>query len=371
MARKRGNGEGSIWQRKDGVWAAAASLGHDPATGKALRKFVYAATRAEVAKKLRALQDGNVASTPQASKALTVAKLMEEYLAHKTPQWRPGTYTVAESVTRNHITGKIGAVKLVDLDTRTVAKWLREESGTRVTQQARKHLLAACDLAIRWEWIAKNPVTNTEIASKPKRTMPDLSREEIAALLAYAQSPRGGYYDVGPLICLLLGTGLRMGEALGLRWEDWDEATLTLHVRNQLGKTAKGWVPTPLKTKSSKRSLAVPGFVARALARQKEIQGTPGELELVFSDTKGLPMSGPNTSRRISIVLSEAGHPGMTPHHLRHAHASYLIDSSVPITVVAAVLGHASPSITMSIYAHKLKGAHRQVASVMEGLDVG
>ena len=363
---KRGNGEGSIWQRKDGVWAAAASMGYNPATGKPIRKFVYAKTRAEVAKKLRALQDDGPA--PKPGNALTVAKLMEEYLAHKKGEWRPGTYTTAESVTRNHITKKIGAVKLADLSTHTVAKWIREESGTRVTQQARKHLLAACELAIRWEWLAKNPVTNTEVPTKPRRTMPDLSIEEIAALLKFAQSPRGGYYDMGPLICVMLGTGLRLGEALGLRWEDWGEQGLTLNVRNQVGKVDGEWVATPLKTKASRRSIAVPVFVASALARQKASQGTPGALGLIFADTKGNPMNGPNTSHRISAVLSEAGHPGMTPHHLRHAYASCQIDKGTPITEVAAALGHSSPSITMSVYAHKLKGTGRRVANVMDEL---
>lgn len=58
----------------------------------------------------------------------------------------------------------------------------------------------------------------------------------------------------------------------------------------------------------------------------------------------------------------------MASHDLRHAHASYLIDSGVPITVVSAVLGPSTASITMAVYAHKLKGSHEQVAAIMDGL---
>jgi hypothetical protein len=153
MAGRRGNGEGSVYQRKDGIWVAAISLGRDPATGKPLRRVAYGSTRKEAAEKLQQLQKEAASNTPQARKDVMVKDLAAEYLAHKKRSWTPRTYVSAESVFRLHVEPYIGQVRLLDLTARTVSAWLRKLPESRSAQLARQYLYSACELAMRWEWL--------------------------------------------------------------------------------------------------------------------------------------------------------------------------------------------------------------------------
>ena len=94
--------------------------------------------------------------------------------------------------------------------------------------------------------------------------------------------------------------------------------------------------------------------------------GGSGAEYLVFCTSKGNKNSYQNLQKRVlSPLLNEAGLPQLTWHHLRHNAGSYLLSESVPYTAVSKILGHANPSVTMSIYAHKLKEDLEQVRVAM------
>lgn len=350
--KKRGSGEGTIFQRKDLLWVASISLGRDPATGKPLRRTAYARTRKEAAEKLQALQQEAAGGLPTARKDITVEALMLEWLGHMEPSWRQRTYDSAESCSRIHIVPALGKVKLPELTGHRIQLWLRSMGAVRVASLSRTYLRSACELAMRWGWIARNPVDMTDALPVKRRAHPDISIEIAQKLLAVNE----GTADY-PIVCLLLGCGLRISECLGLRWSDFDAAAGVLRVAGQI--TTAGTLQPP-KTRSGNRVISVPSWAAEALGGVERVEN---DLGLIWPGVRREALN-----RRVGGRQRSAGIEGVRLHDLRHAYASLLIDAGVPITGVSAALGHSSPAITMSVYAHKMHGVDVRPAAAMEAL---
>lgn len=351
MARKRGNNEGSVYQRSDGLWVAAITT----LTGK---RVAYAKTRALAAQKLQQLQQQAGAGTLTTGSSVTVEKILTEYLEHKRPSWRPRTYESAEAAVRLHLVPRLGSIKLSELTPYRIEQALRAHGQTRTAAKARQHLRAACALAIRWGWLATNPVDATDAPRVTLRKPPELSVELAGQILAAVHVS-----DCYPLVCVLLGCGLRLGEALGLRWADWDKDAQTLAITGQLQYQGGERVRVETKTAKGKRVVALSSWVQAALEELRAEAGDVGEESLLFDR-----WSRRWWQRRIGEKLSAAGIEGVRLHDLRHAYASLLLDANVPIVQVSAALGHSKPSVTMSIYAHKLGSVDRRTAEALEGL---
>jgi integrase len=275
-------------------------------------------------------------------------------LEHSKPNWKPRTYEGNESMSRLHIVPALGSVKLADLSGHRVQVWIRTLGRRRLAGHCRTTLRAACELAIRWGWLVRNPVDLTSVQPTIKREHPEVSIEQARAILAAVQ----GSVDY-PVVCLLLGCGLRISEALGIRWQDWDSVAGVIHVAGQLSSTG---THEPTKTRSGNRLVSVPSWVRAALDGLERAESAK-PTEFVFGGrTRG--------AVRISVSkkLKAAGISGVRLHDMRHAYASLLIDAGVPITGVSAALGHASPAITMSVYAHKLAGVDTRTSAALEGL---
>jgi integrase len=347
MGKKRGQGEGSIYQRSDGLWVAAISTPEG-------RKLRYAKTRQLAAQKLQELQQAAAGGLPEARRDITVEALMDEYLAHKKAQWRPRSYQSAEASARLHIVPTLGNVKLADITPHAIQAWLRKLGESRTSAKARQHLRAACHLALRWGWMVRNPVDATDPPSVILRQPPELSVELAGRVLGACEGT-----DAYPLVCVLLGCGMRIGEAMALRRSDWDRESATLTVTGQLQRIDGKTVRSPTKTKQGNRVVAISSWVQDALLALPELEPD----ELLFG------RYGREWWRVLIMArLKEAGIEGLRLHDLRHAYASLLLDANVPIVQVSAALGHSKPSVTMSIYAHRLGGADRRTADALEGL---
>ncbi|MBD0328299.1 MAG: site-specific integrase [Pyrinomonadaceae bacterium] len=163
---------------------------------------------------------------------------------------------------------------------------------------------------------------------------------------------------------------MRIGEALGIRWDDldFDKGTLTIKRTIWRGKSL------PTKTKSSRRTIKLPMIALGALHRHKEdterhsqnrIEG-PG---WVFPTAKGNPHYAANFYRHSwKPMLKKAGLPRVTFHQLRHGAASYLLSQRVPVPVVSRYLGHANPSITLSVYSHMIDGDEGIAGSAIDSI---
>ena len=370
MARKRGQNEGSIYQRKDGMWVAAISLGRDPATGKPRRRVVYGRTRKEAAEKLQQIQQEQVIGQSPTRRDVTVEALCQEYLEQKESSWSAATHRNAEQHLRIHVVAAIGAMRLSELDPATVARWYRSMKPGRSAELAREYFNAACEMAMRWDWLARNPVALLEPRRRERSRPEEISLPQMRAILESAQGTR-----YGAALAILLGCGLRISECLGLCWGDWDETQGLLRVERQLRFVGAG-PPTfaSLKTRASRRTLQVPSFVHDALVAHRKAgrfidpgyEPEPQWKDLITLSARAKPCLSGLLRDTLTEARTAAEMKHLTPHHLRHAFASVLIDQGVPITEVAEALGHASPAITMQIYAHKLAGKPQRTGGIMD-----
>ena len=185
-----------------------------------------------------------------------------------------------------------------------------------------------------------------------------LTAAQSAQLLRAA---RGERFEA--LYVLALTTGARQGELLALRWSDVDLAGAMLSIRRALhdasgsGAIAIG----PPKTNASRRRFAISSLAVDALARHREIERVAGrgrEADLIFTSSNGEPIRRQNFVRRdFYPLLERADLPRIHFHDLRHSAASMLAAAGTPVVVVAALLGHADPAITLRTYQHAFEGA--------------
>lgn len=174
---------------------------------------------------------------------------------------------------------------------------------------------------------------------------------------------------------LLLTTGVRRGEALGLRWSDIDATRGVVRVRTQ---AVRGDDPAPpaarglgrLKTDSSRRTISAPPALFavlhpwRAAVRARQLQIGPlwQDLDLVFPGPSGAPQSGMHAGERLHALSDHAALPRIRVHDLRHTYATLLLRQGVAIHVVSAMLGHADAAMTLRVYAHVLDEQRDEVA---------
>lgn len=333
---------GSTYQRKDGYWVAALTVGGQ----KIVR---YARTEREARQKLTELQREHWAGHLTQPTSLTLNEWVEEWLLQRAADLRPSTLQTYGYALRR-LLPHLGKVKLHKLTAAMIAHHLsrlrKEGVGERSIQQSHTYLHTCLQGAVALDLLGRNPLDSIRAPRAQPKERKHLSLEEMRALLDAALHSK---LRTAPLIAFLLGTGLRVGEALGLDWRDvdWDQQL----VRVQRQRT---WVGTtlhllPPKTKTGVRSVTLPDFCIRLL------KAAPPALDPdtpVFTSSTGTIPNPANLRRGLRILCQAAGVPIVSIHQLRHAHASLLIASGADIRSVQARLGHTSPNVTLGIYSH-------------------
>ena len=183
---------------------------------------------------------------------------------------------------------------------------------------------------------------------------------------------RGDWLEA--LWVLLITTGLRRGEALGLTWEDIDLCSQTLTVRRSLCHVGRELRFQDPKTESSKRTIAVgPATIASLkLHRQNQTEGRlaaeswEDEMDLVFSGEGGRPIRPDYVTKRLKRLVKDAGLEWIRVHGLRHTMASLALQSGTDIATVSERLGHSDTNVTARIYLHGSKGTDRLAAAALD-----
>ena len=362
MAR-RGRGDGSIYQRNDGRWAATISL----EDGK--RKTFYGKTRKEVQEKLKVAlyeqQQGTLVTTPQ--------QKVEQFLTHwleDTHKYtvRPRTYERYEVLIRLHLIPGIGHHQLQKLSPQHLqafyAKKLKEGLSPTTVTGLHKMLHLALDKAVEWGLIARNVCDAVKPPRIKRYEIQPLTPQQVQQFLVAVQGHRQE-----ALFVLALATGMRRGELLGLKWQDINMATGMLQVRRTLTHipvklTGKGGcAEAEPKTEKSRRSILIAPFALEKLkehyARQQEEKRRAGdawkENDLVFCSLVGGHLHSSHiVFYQFKKLLEKAGLPNIRFHDLRHSSATMLLSLGVHPKVVQEMLGHSQISMTMDIYSHTL-----------------
>ncbi len=367
--RRRGRGEGSIYQRSDGRWCGALTIGATE-TGRPRRKVVYGRTRRDVAEKLLQLQADpshlQVTEKPNLRLSEFLSRWIENDVRHSR---RPTTAEGYETVVRKHINPRIGGIALRKLTSVHVEALLAdlERSGLTSGQRAKTFEVfrIAMRKAIAQKLIRDNPSDGITPPKRPAREVQPLSAEEAERLLDCAKETR---YEA--LFVLALGTGLRWGELAGLRWGDIDFNRATLQVQRIVVHTKHEMLIHEPKTKSGRRQVPIPGFALQALRAHRSRQSAaPHPTAWVFTNRVGAPIHKSNFFARDWKPLRErAGVPNARFHDLRHTTASLLLKRGVHPKVVQAVLGHARFGVTMDLYSHLMDGMHQEAADALDSL---
>lgn len=187
--------------------------------------------------------------------------------------------------------------------------------------------------------------------AKPKTI---LTPEQLAAVIAAAPDA------YRPVIAFMAGTGCRIGEALGLTWGDVDLRARTARIAMQLDREGQR---QPCKTRNARRTLDLPGSLVATLAAHKLAAMSTSDDAPVFASVTGTPLNHRNVARRGLLAACKlAGVPVVSPHALRHAHASALLADGWDLPAVSNRLGHGSVAITASVYSHLLDDDERRQA---------
>jgi integrase len=369
---RRGNNEGGIYQREsDGLWCASVSV----ESGK--RKVLYGKTREDVASKLvTALNDvKNGLTLP--SYRMTLGAFLEQWLADVVWQRnRPSTAQGYEFYVRKYIIPALGRHQIRKLTPQQVQRFLNETHAKglapRTVQYIRAILRRALNQALRWELVARNVAT---LADPPPGRSPEMRPLTTADARQFLAAARGHRHE--HLFAVLLGTGLRIGEALALRWSDVDLDDSVITVRHALERIhGRPWRLAVPKSESGKRLVPLIGPTAEALRAQRtltlEMRLAVGaawqDLDFVFPTAIGTPGDQSNVYHQFKKLLRQAGLPDCyRVHDLRHSTATYLLAAGVPDRLVMGIMGHSQLSMTMR-YQHVLPSMLKEAAARLEAI---
>lgn len=369
MARKRGNGEGSISKYADGRWCGRYTI--DTANGKR-RKAVYGRTRQEAAEKLaKALVDRSGGLVFDTSN-LTLKDYLERWLSDSVrDSVKPNTYKSYSQLTHRHIIPALGRNKLKGLTPSHIRSFRSSALGAGLSTRTVQYLLTLLRKALQQAMddglIHRNPAQGVRVQQSRKEEICPLSAEQVGKLLEAAIDDR-----MEALYVVAIHCGLRQGELAGLKWEDVDLEAGTLQVRRTL---SNGEFTAP-KTAKSRRSVKLTPSAAEALRKHHKLQSQERERltglwqdhDLVFCSTIGTPLSRHNLVRRsFKPLLGKAGLPHLIRFHdLRHTCATLLLSKAVHPKFVQELLGHATISITLDTYSHVVPGMGDYTATAME-----
>jgi len=255
----------------------------------------------------------------------------------------------------------------------------RKVPSPRTINKSLTLLVMIFNYACRHRWIDFNPaeyVEKLKIRTEPEQSSVDtniLSPDEVKLLIGAArpaQRDKNGFLKANNyrlIIQVAVFTGMRSGELKALKWGDVDWASNQIHIRRSY---KEGEFHAP-KTKTSTRLIEIPKILAGDLQRWK-LACPKGELDLIFPNLNGLPLSNANLLQRgFYPALRRAGLRKIRFHDLRHTFASLLIANGEDIVRVSRLLGHASPKITLDVYSHMLPNSYYGTANRLADLVMG
>ena len=249
-------------------------------------------------------------------------------------------------------------------------------SGKTILEHHRL-LRAMLHKAVYWQLIVANPAERVQSpkARKPKRKSYDDEQTKILLENLEKLSIEETKYKVA--IILTVFTGVRLGELMGLEWQDVDfkNGIISINRSSQYLSDMGVFTKTP-KTESSIREIAIPEFIISLLEEYKlwyeEQKSIYGELwtnsDRLFVQADGKPMHPSSISKWFVRYVSTIGLPVINFHGLRHTNASLLVAQNVDIAVISARLGHAQISTTLDFYVHPLLSHNRKAGYALENL---
>lgn len=392
---RRAKGTGNLRKRtveRDGkpytYWEAAVTIGYDPGTGKQIRKTYTGKTQTEVRKKMQAaavaVQNGDFFDPAKITLGEWFDLWFKDYCGDK----KYLTVKQYKSMTETHIRPALGAVKLCRLTMPQIQSFYNElqrtgrtvkdkdpETGKLVTRQEPLSaktvknihgiMTKALSTAVDVGYIKHNPAERVTLPRVEKKNMHPLTDAQVKAFMAACAG-----HEYERVYKLILFSGLREGEALGLTWDCVDFKAGTLRITKQLQKRPErdgGYTFAALKN-DKERIITVSPFVMQVLKEQQTAQLeqrlAAGELwqgwqdleerktGLVFTRASGRHLDCTMLYKAYKKLAEQIGAPESRVHDLRHTFAVLSLQNGDPIKTVQDNLGHATAAFTLDVYGH-------------------
>jgi integrase len=328
---------------------------------------IHSDAERELAKLLHSFNEG---SSVEPSK-ITVAEYVRGWL--DIADLAPKTLERYRQLAEQQINPHLGPTTLQKLRPAQIQDWhatLLSKGGmngkplaARTVGHAHRVLHGALARACSVEIVSRNVAAIIKPPKIASEEVQILSAEKMGDVLGKLQ--RNNFqnepHPLLPLVTLALATGMRRGELLGLQWGDIDLDAGRLKVERSLEETKGGLRLKKPKTKHGRRTISLPASAVETLrahrSRQRETRVALGlGREIAETPLLGTPegalLSPDNLSRDWRRLVKSHGLPQVMFHALRHSHASALIAGSVDVVTVSRRLGHGSPTVTLTIYAH-------------------
>lgn len=381
----------AIEKLKNKKYRVTISNGIDPTTGKRIRISKVANSYSE-ARILHSELLKTVKTTLTPRRSLTDMTL-NQFFAYFKENYGP---QLADKTLENYecnftrISECLGDEKLTTITPTMILNFYKKlkiwpkrngRGGTLSSRTIQKHhtlLTVMFNKAMKWRLILTNPMDNVD---PPKHTyrnttkIPDKS--EIALILKCLENESLKHRI---WVLLALTSGMRRGEMFGLKWQDINFEHKFISVKRSISTAMHAVKAKEPKTPYSIRTISLPDMIFNMLSAYKRdyishyniIKNTSifegcgiFEEEYIFITETGRVGHPDSFNTFMDRFIQKYNLPKITPHTLRHASASYLINSNVDIQTVSSRLGHSSTAVTQLIYSHELKSAERESANAM------
>lgn len=370
---------GHVYKRGS-AWTYVADSGRDPATGRRRQRSKGGfATRKTAEAAMREYLHGREAGQLGEPTSATVGEYLDRWLSNVEPNTRRTTLSGYRR-DLGRIVRCLGNRRLVDLTPMQIesayADLLKSGSAkggalsAKTVYNAHSTFRRALNDAVRLGVLIRNPVT---AARSPRWTKADIATWTAPQLREFlegtADDPLHAAY------VLIATTGMRRGEAMGLRWQDVDLDAGFVRIRQTLTTVNDKLVFDTTKTVKSRRRISLDPATVAALKRHAELEAKGRLLlgdawdnsnDLVFTNEHGTPVHPDRWSGHFKQHVKRLGLPELRgPHSLRHTWATLALGAGVHPKVVSERLGHSTIAITLDTYSHVVEGMDADAANIV------
>ena len=249
-------------------------------------------------------------------------------------------------------------------------KKTRKPLSQKTILEHHRLLSAMLHKAVYWQLIVSNPAERVQPPKTSKPLRRHYDEEQTKILVDNLQKLKGNQIKYRTAILLDIFTGARLGELVGLEWNDIDLKNGIINInKSSQYLSEKGVFTKSPKTESSIRDVAIPDFIVSLLDEQKSTVGDFWhESNRLFVQDDGKPIHPSTISKWFEKFVKQIGLPVINFHGLRHTNATLLISQQVDVATVSARLGHAQITTTYNFYVHPLKSHDRTAGNVLENL---
>lgn len=380
---KRGQGEWSYTQRKDKLWTARKQFGKK-SNGKPNIKAFYGKTITEVKRKAYEYENQLSGNISNVAKKETLYQYLVNWLkTYKSISVKNTTYDGLEDAIEVRIKPyDIANIQLANLSPNLCQQYINELVNSKkkyslATITKTYNLLNNClNYAEGVGDINKNPMTYVKLPSADKVQTPVketmfFTYDEVKIICTQARKTYNNnkpIYYYGDIIILLIYTGMRIGECLGLKWEDIDFENNTICIDNTIAVVSNRdfnsnkktmTTDTSPKTKKSIRTIPISKNAKEALQHFQSLCKQPiNPKSYIVVSQNGNISNSRNIRRTLDSILEGCGlkekgvNKGYGLHSLRHTFVSMLLAKGADIKVISELVGHEKVSTTYNIYAH-------------------